>query len=205
MFMYEGASHLYFISYGAVVQSVVPNSPAAACGIVAGSIQLITVTLYCVCSSHPPGTVICKVYGAILPCNRGSTAVFDAVKRGLEQGASSPAGVTLTVIHPHSAFPFSRSSEGSRSHAHRGKSSRSMLELSSSGNAAFSASTGGAADGLGHVGDVEIDEHKVRASASISKGHTLPSGAVDLTVKVTPLGLGFMPSKILVSKEFDCR
>jgi hypothetical protein len=203
--MYECASHLYFFSYGAVVQTVVPNSPAAACGIVAGALQRIAVTMYCACASHPPGTVICKVFGSILPCNRGSTAVFDAIKRGLEQGAASPAGVTLTVIHPHSAFPFSRSSEGSRSHAHRGKSSRSMLELSSSGNTAFAGSTGGAADGLGQVGDVEMEEHKDRASASISKGHALPSGAVDLTVKVTPLGLGFMPSKILVSKEFDCR
>jgi hypothetical protein len=55
------------------------------------------------------------------------------------------------------------------------------------------------------IGDIELDQDLGRAAASISKGRLLPSGAVDLTVKVTPLGLGFMPSKILVSSDFDCR
>jgi hypothetical protein len=55
------------------------------------------------------------------------------------------------------------------------------------------------------LGDIELDQDMGRATASISKGRLLPSGAVDLTVKVTPLGLGFMPSKILVSSDFDCR
>lgn len=133
--------------------------------------------------------------------------MFDCIKRGLEAGASSNAGVTLTVIHPHSAFPFARSSDGARSHAgsrskrpHHSEASGMGLS-SSSANAPFDRTDSAAVA----IGDIELDQDLSRAAASISRGRVLPSGAVDLTVKVTPLGLGFMPSKILVSSDFDCR
>ncbi len=187
------------------MQSVVSDSPAAASGIVAGAVERCATGCFALTISLPPGTVICKVNGAILPCNRGSTAVFDSIKRGLEQGAASPAGITLTVIHPHSPFPFSRSSEGSRSHsgAQRAKLARSQGPGSpTSGNA---ASFGDGDAAFRNIGDVEMDQDTGRATANISKGRALPSGAVDLTVKVSPLGLGFVPSKILVSSDFDCR
>jgi hypothetical protein len=198
---------IYFHSYGAVVQSVVPGSPAAACGIVPGTNMCNN---SCMNSRPPatPGSVICKVNGAILPCNRGSTAVFDSIKRGLVEAAASPTGITLTVIHPHSPFPFSRSSEVSRSHGgSRAKLSRSQSSGLPNNEDAASAGVAGVGevdDEYENVGDVEMNQDVGRTNASISKGRALPSGAVDLTVKVTPLGLGFMPSKILVSREFDC-
>lgn len=203
-------------SYGAVVQSVVPDSPAASRGIVAGA-KLCQVLHFLPRLTMLIGTVICKINGVILPCNRGSAAVFESIKRSLEQGAASPAGVTLTVIQPHSPFPFARSNEGSRNQrgSNRGKSSRSNqregLAMSTSGMSTFAGSaTVAAFDGEGdhgneHFGDVEMHQIAGGATASISKGRALPSGALNLTVKVTPLGLGFMPSKILVSSNFDCR
>jgi hypothetical protein len=72
------------------------------------------------------------------------------------------------------------------------------------GSAAVSAFDGEGDDANEHFGDVEMHQ-VVGGAASISKGRALPSGAVNLTVKVTPLGLGFVPSKILVSSDFDCR
>jgi hypothetical protein len=137
----------------------------------------------------------------ILPCNRGTAAVFEAIKRGLEQGAATPAGVTLTVVQPHSPFPFARSIEGSRnSGGSRGKMSRSQHR-----DGLAMSSSGGAGEGDQHFGDFEMHQAVGGGSASISKSRALPSGAVNLNVKVTPLGLGFMPSKILVSRDFDCR
>ncbi len=187
------------------MQSVVADSPAAASGIVAGAFEYFVSGSIALIISLSPGTVICKVNGAILPCNRGSTAVFDSIKRGLEQGAASPAGITLTVIHPHSPFPFARSSEGSRSHSatQRAKLARSQgPESPSSGNA---ASSGDADAAFRNIGDIEMHQDTGKGTANISRGRALPSGAVDLTVKVSPLGLGFVPSKILVSSDFDCR
>lgn len=134
--------------------------------------------------------------------------MFDLIKRGLVEAAASPAGITLTVIHPHSPFPFSRSSEGSRSQGgSRAKLSRSQSSgLPNNGDAASAgiAGVGEVDDDFENIGDVEMNQNVRRANASISKGRALPSGATDLTVKVTPLGLGFMPSKILVSRDFDC-
>jgi len=184
-------------TYGAVIQTVVADSPAAACGIV-------------------PGTIICKVNGSMLPCTRGTAAVFDAIRRGLEQGAAAAAGVTLTVILPHTPPPFARASDGSRRGGGVGgsvKSSRSKhreggggLGSSTSGGAAAAAAAAAAdSDGDAATEDVEMDQMGGGASASISKGRALPSGASELLVKVTPMGLGFVPSKILVSSDFDCR
>jgi hypothetical protein len=153
------------------------------------------------------GTVICKINGVILPCTRGTAAVFEAIKRGLEQGAATAAGVTLTVVQPHSPFPFARSIEGSRNNGGgRGKTSRLQhrdgLAMSSSGVSVPDGEDDAAEQ---HFGDVEMHQVVGGGSASISRSRALPSGAVNLNVKVTPLGLGFMPSKILVSSDFDCR
>jgi hypothetical protein len=112
----------------------------------------------------------------------------------------------MTLILPHSPFPFIRASEGAR-RTGVGKSrlkDSANLALSSSGGMAMSETAERRDDDDAPV-EVEIDQMFNRATSSISKGRVLPSGAAELLVKVTPLGLGFMPSKILVSSHFDCR
>jgi hypothetical protein len=109
--------------------------------------------------------------------------VFDCIKRGLEAGATSNAVVTLTVIHPHSAFPFERSNDGARSHAgsrskrphHRGGSG---LGLSSSAVNASPERTDSAAVA---IGDIELDQDLSKAASSISKGPSpfLPVSSTD--------------------------
>ena len=103
----------------------------------------------------------------ILPCNRGTAAVFEAIKRGLEQGAATPAGVTLTVVQPHSPFPFARSIEGSRnSGGSRGKMSRSQHR-----DGLAMSSSGGAGEGDQHFGDVIVGVGSQLLNSSMSCVH----------------------------------